>query len=465
MTRRLIVAYMTLTVFALALLATPLGITFARREHDRLLFDAERKADTVAAMIDDPLETHAALPVQAIEDSIRQTHARVVVVDTRGVVLLDTDAPGTTGRSLATATDIAMALKGTRVSGRSELQTVDAVVAYATVPTTSEGVVDGAVRITYPTATLDERVRDVWIQLGLLCAGVLAAVAVVGVLVARGVTRPLRNLEHASDRLGRGDLTSRLDERDGPDELRRVAATFNRMAEQLRELIESQSQFVANASHQLRTPLTALRLRLENLEADAGADERAAIRAIAGEVTRMSQLIDGLLLLASDSARRESVEPVDVAAIARDRVAGWNDVAREQDVEIVLRAPSAAWASALPDAPEQLLDNLIDNALNVSPPNATVDVTVETTTGHDRRVEIRVLDRGPGLDPEARAHAFDRFWRAPDAPPGGTGLGLAIVRQFAEASGGGCRLTARAGGGLAAEVTLPAVPPPAGPRG
>ncbi len=454
MTRRLIVAYVTLTVFALALFATPLGITFARREHDRLQFDAERNADLVATMIDDPLETHGPLPAVAIQNVVRGTRASVVVVDRHGVVLLDTSSSQTVGRSLAVATDIAAALKGNRVSGRSELQADDAIVAYATVPSTSGGVVDGAVRIAYPTATLDERVRDVWMQLGLLCLGVLAAVALVGVFVARGVTRPLRNLEHASDRLGRGDLATRLDETDGPEELRRVAATFNRMAGQLRDLIESQSQFVANASHQLRTPLTALRLRLENLEAGAGDEDRLAIRAIAAEVTRMSQLIDGLLLLASDSARRDSVQPADVAAIARDRVSGWNDVAREQDVDIVLQAPDSAWATALPDAAEQLLDNLIDNALNASPSDAPIDVIVNRL---DSQVVIRVLDRGPGLEAEARAHAFDRFWRAPNAPPGGTGLGLAIVRQLAEASGGACRLEARPGGGLIAEVTLPAL--------
>jgi signal transduction histidine kinase len=408
-------------------------------------------------MIDDPLETHAPLPTRAIQNSIRGTRARVVVVDRDGVVILDTNASATVGRSLSGATDIAAALKGKRVSGRSELQADDAVVAYATVPSTSEGVVDGAVRIAYPTATLDERVRDVWMQLGLLCLGVLAAVAVVGVLVARGVTRPLRNLEHASDRLGQGDLATRLDETDGPEELRRVAATFNRMAGQLRDLIESQSQFVANASHQLRTPLTAMRLRLENLEAGAGDEDQMAIRAVAVEVARMSQLIDGLLLLASDPARGDAVKPVDVGAVARDRVAGWNDVAREQNVDIVLQGPESAWASALPDAAEQLLDNLIDNALNVSPPRSSIDVIVECDDSH---VVIRVLDRGPGLDAESRAHAFDRFWRAPNAPPGGTGLGLAIVRQLAEASGGTCRLAAREGGGLSAEVTLPI----AGPR-
>ena len=470
MTRRLIVAYVTLTALALALLATPLGITFAHREHDRLLYDAERGTDTIAAMIDDPLEAHTPIPASLIESAAHQMGADVVIVNAHGIALLDSAHPANAGQSLAGAADVQLALRGTRSSGRGELRPGDAVVAYATVPTTSEGIVDGAVRVTYPTATLDERVRDVWVQLGLLCLAVLAAVVLVGALLARGITRPLRKLEHATDRLGHGDLTTRVDETDGPEELRRVAGTFNRMAGQLSDLIESQTQFVANASHQLRSPLTALRLRLENLEAglEGGPDDdeepatgtdadRDSIRAASAEVARMSRLIDGLLVLASGAAHRENVEPVDVAAAARDRVAGWSDVAREHDVDIALDAPATAFAWTLPSAPEQLIDNLIDNALNVAPSNSTISVVVRR---HGSKIAVSVLDQGPGLDADARNRAFDRFWRAPNAHSGGTGLGLAIVRQLAEASGGTSRLAARAGGGLSAEVTLPAADPP-----
>jgi signal transduction histidine kinase len=452
-TGRLIVAYVSLTALALALLAAPLGITFAHREHDRLLFDAERGADTVAAMIDDPLEAHTPLPTARIDASIRGMGSDAVIVNRVGVVLVDSRHPGNVGHSLAGVKDIQLALLGTRASGRSELQPNDAVVAYATVPTTNNGVVDGAVRITYPTTTLDERVRDVWLQVGLLCLGVLVAVALLGAVIARGITRPLRRIEEATDRLGSGDLATRVDEDDGPHELRRVASTFNRMAKELSDLIESQTQFVANASHQLRSPLTALRLRLENLEAGASAPEGESIRAASRDVARMSRLIDGLLVLASDATHHENVEPVDVAAVARDRVAGWNDVARENGVDIVLDAPATAYALTLASAPEQLLDNLIDNALNAAPPNTTITVSVRR---RGSTVDVAVLDRGPGLDADSRTRAFDRFWRAPNAYAGGTGLGLAIVRQLAEASGGTSRLDERDGGGLAAAVSLPA---------
>ena len=455
MTRRLIVAYTTLIALALALLVTPLGITFAHREHDRLLFDAERGADTIAAKVDDPLESHAPLPAANIAASAHAMGAAVVIVDSRGEILLDSAHPERVGTSLAGAKDIQLALKGTRTAGRGELRPKDEIVAYASVPTTSEGVVDGAVRLTYPTATLDERVRDVWLQLGVLCLAVLTAVVLLAILIGRGITRPLRNLEDAADRLGQGDLTTRLDESDGPEELRRVAGTFNRMAAQLSDLMESQAQFVANASHQLRSPLTALRLRLENLEATGNPADQEPIRAASAEVARMSRLIDGLLLLASDAAHHENLHQVDVAAVARDRVAGWKDVAAENDIEIVLDAPKTAFARTIPSAPGQVLDNLIDNALNAAPGGSTISVVVRH---RGTQVEVTVLDQGPGLDAESRARAFDRFWRAPDAYAGGTGLGLAIVRQLAEASGGSARLESRAGGGLVAEVSLPAAP-------
>jgi len=458
MTRRIILAYLALTALALALLAAPLGVTFAHREHDRLLFDAERKSDAVVRMIDDPLEAHTPIPAAAIIASTRSSHSRVVIVDAHGIVLLDTAAPGAAGQPIAPSADITAALRGRRVSGQGEIRVKDQVVAYSTVPTTADGRVNGAVRVTYPTAALDERVRDVWLQLGVLCAGVLVAVALVGLLIARGVTRPLRRLENASARLGEGDLGARLDETDGPAELRRVARTFNRMAAQLSELVESQRKFVANASHQLRTPLTALRLRLENMTAASGANDRDAIDAAAVEVTRLSRLVDGLLMLANEESTRERAEPVDVASIARDRAGAWSDLAGEQGVELAVEAPDAMWALTVPTTPEQLLDNLIDNALNASPPGATITVVVQRAGD---AVDLRVLDRGAGLDDDERTRAFDRFWRAPHAADGGTGLGLAIVRQLAEAGGGTCRLDARPGGGIEAVVTLPAAREPA----
>jgi signal transduction histidine kinase len=291
-----------------------------------------------------------------------------------------------------------------------------------------------------------------WARLALLCGGVLAVVAGIGFGLARSVTRPVHRLERATDRLAAGDLSTRVDARDGPLELRHLATTFNRMVDQLTQLLDAQQRFVADASHQLRTPLTALRLRLENLEADAAPGNRERLTAAVGEVTRMTRLVDGLLLLARGAGDQDVRAPVDLVAIVRNRAEIWSEVTRERGVSILLETPDAAWALVTREAVEQLVDNLVDNALSVSPVGTAITIRVCEARGV---AEIHVLDEGPGLDPDERLHAFDRFWRGAGAAPGGSGLGLAIVRQLAKSNGGSARLKPRPERGTDAVIVLP----------
>jgi signal transduction histidine kinase len=166
----------------------------------------------------------------------------------------------------------------------------------------------------------------------------------------------------------------------------------------------------------------------------------------------MTRLVDGLLLLASGAGDRNVRTAVDIVVIVRNRAEIWSDVTRERGVKISLETPDAAWALVTPEAVEQLVDNLVDNALSVSPVGTTITVRVCEARGV---VEIHVLDEGPGLDPEERAHAFDRFWRGARAAPGGSGLGLAIVRQLVESCGGSARLESRPERGIDAVIVLP----------
>ena len=172
----------------------------------------------------------------------------------------------------------------------------------------------------------------------------------------------------------------------------------------------------------------------------------------------MSRLVDGLLLLARDEGDTATSSPVDVAAIVHERVDVWQDVVAEKSVMLVAETPATAWALAVPGAVDQLVDNLVDNALRVSPVRGRITVRVEHVP---QGVVLHVLDEGPGLDADARARAFDRFWRAPDAEPGGSGLGLPIVRRLAEASGGSARLDARRPHGVDAVIELRAALAPA----
>jgi signal transduction histidine kinase len=364
----------------------------------------------------------------------------------------DSDRIDGTRRDFSTRPEIAAALDGKRASGTRPSKTLRTDLVYVAVPVASGGAIHGAVRVTYPTSTLDARVRSTWLRLGALCAVVLAVVAVVGLVLARSVTRPVRRLEQASSRLAAGDLEARVDMDGGAPELRALAETFNATAERLALLVESQRRFVADASHQLRTPLTALRLRLETLALAVPEATRPKLDAAVAETARLGRLVQSLLVLARSDASSPDCAPVNLTALVEDRVASWREVAVERGIEVVVGSATPARAWAAPDAVEQILDNLMSNAIEAAPVGSTVTVSV---VRRDPWVELHVIDAGPGIAPEDRERVFERFWRPPGASTDGFGLGLAIVRELAEACGGTIRLeSAPQGRGLDAVVRL-----------
>jgi len=165
-------------------------------------------------------------------------------------------------------------------------------------------------------------------------------------------------------------------------------------------------------------------------------------------------LVESLLALARADARTATPERLDLDAVVADRVAAWSALAAERGVRLVAERAGDATARAATDRVVQVLDNLIENALDVSPPGGTIWVA---TRGGGRWAEVRVRDQGPGLDDEQRERAFDRFWRARDGE--GSGLGLAIVRTLVKADGGEVELRTATGGGLEAVVRLRAERP------
>jgi signal transduction histidine kinase len=288
---------------------------------------------------------------------------------------------------------------------------------------------------------VDARITRYWLVLAGIAAVVLLGAALIGVRLARFVTRPLRGLERAAAAVGEGDLDVRAPELEGPPEVRSLARVFNETVAKLDQLVRSQSEFVADASHELRTPLTALRLQLEN------GDVENSLR----EVERLGDLVEGLLALARADAGSSPAAVVDAAAIARERVEHWHALAEERDVTLTGPAgDEQALVRAGSERLVQVLDNLLANALDAAPRGSEVAVSVQAGRSW---VELRVRDGGPGLTAEERARAFDRFWRARKGG-GGSGLGLAIVRRLVEADGGEVELVDAPGGGLSAVVRL-----------
>jgi signal transduction histidine kinase len=199
-------------------------------------------------------------------------------------------------------------------------------------------------------------------------------------------------------------------------------------------LLAAQREFVANASHQLRTPLTGLRLRLEALAAGpASTDAQAGLR----EVDRLSELVADLLVLARAGVPPRAAATCDLRQEARAAADRWRPVAAERSGTLTLAEPPGPMAIAA-DAADvaAVLDNLIENAIVYSPEGGTVAVSVA------RDGVVRVRDSGPGIDPAEAARVFDRFYRgsAGREAPGGTGLGLAIVRDLAARWGGAAEL-------------------------
>jgi len=318
----------------------------------------------------------------------------------------------------------------------------------------------GVVILARSTTSLNGNIVELWVVLGTIAVVAMIGAALLAFGLARWVNRPLAGLDSAARRLADGDLDSRAVVDSGPPELRRLATTFNTMAGRLEALVHGNRAVIADVSHQLRTPLAALRLRLDLLAADTDPATGHELTGALEELARLSRLVDGLLAV----ARAENVVPVpaavDVAEVARERVVAWHPVA--DDRGIVLEAPRADRAGPRSSVLawigdghlEQVLDNLLANALDALGAGGHVTVTATATTAGAR---ITVADDGPGMNAEDRERAFLRFTTS---NPNGTGLGLAIVHRLVTSNGGTARLAETPGGGLTAIVDFPGVPAP-----
>ena len=454
MRRRLLVSYLSITLFVLVVLEIPLGVAFARLERRDLTTGVQHDALALSIRAEELIERDDIEALESLADDYQaEIGGRVVITDRAGTALVDSEPPFGGTRSFADRPEIARALEGREATGTRFSATLGSSLFYASAPIVDGVEVIGAVRVSYPTSYVDDRIRRNWVLLGIVAVVVLGVVFIVSSILARSVVRPLADLEAAAARLGAGDLSVRASVGSGPSEVRSLAASFDRTAAHLERLVEAQQTFVADASHQLRSPLAALRLRLENLEGevrdpDAAGDVTGAL----AEVARLSRLVDGLLELARAEQLVSAPAELDVAAVVRERAEAWSALAGERRVSLHHAGRAGTTAMVTPGRLEQVLDNLLNNALEVAPEGSSVSIDV---TAEPANVLVEVRDDGPGMSEAARERAFDRFWRAGGAKSAGAGLGLAIVRELTEADGGSVELAPSASGGLAVLVRLP----------
>lgn len=456
---RLLAAFIGVTLVVLVAQNVPLATYVRSVERDRLLAGLERDAFVIAGsaegVLSDGGDTDA---LQSTVDLYRaRDGAQVVVTDATGTAVAVSDDESRVGDDYSNRPEIAAALTGQPVTGERFSNTLGADLAYVAVPVRSGPDVVGTVRLTFPAAVIDDRAGDTVRGLVIVALISLAGAGVAALFVAFTIAGPIRRLQRTTERVAAGDLSTRAANDEGPPEVRQLADSFNTMTARVNELLDQQKAFTGDASHQLRTPLTALRLQLERagdmIDTDpAGA--KARVEAARAETERLQRLVDALLMLARAERHAMTTETVDVGAVVAERVEMWAPLAAERAV-VVRATPSATEpgiiALAVPQALEQIVDNLLDNAISIVPDGTTIEVAVHRAP---ERVTVHVLDRGPGMSEDQLAHALDRFWRAPTATHRGSGLGLAIVDHLARAGGGSVQLANRPGGGLDVAVHL-----------
>jgi two-component system OmpR family sensor kinase len=284
--------------------------------------------------------------------------------------------------------------------------------------------------------------KPFWVALAAAGAlGCLLATAAAAML-ARSIARPVLRVARASSRLAEGRHPEPLPLA-GPSELRSLAESFNTMAGQLTRARDAERSFLLSVSHELKTPLTAIRGYSEDLDEGVLTPERA-VKVIRTEAARLERLIADILNLARLDQQRFDIhlETVDLAEIARESATRHAARARDLGVRIELQEGASSPTKADPDRLLQAVSNLVENALRCTPPGGTVTLAAAGS-------ELTVKDTGPGIAPDEIPHAFDRFFlyrRYNGDRPVGTGLGLAIVRELVQAMGGEARVAASSTG-------------------
>ena len=390
MRRRLILSTGAIALAAVLILGVPLGVVETRRARSDAAARLEREADAVAAAVDDRVERGQRIAPADIAHLVRRGHT---------VVVMTPDGR----RTLAGARLSSNAL--TQRSGAAQRARI----------TASE-----------PRSEVDERVRNVWLLIAALAAGGLIAATALAALQARRLVRPLDTMAGTSRRLGQGDFSARAG-RFGIAEIDVVAEALDASAERIAETVAREREFSGNVSHQLRTPLTALRLRLEEVaEIDDPQARRAEADLALAEADRLDATIDALLLHAR-SPRDQRLTDLDLDAVVREHLAGWRrayrDAGRALRVDLGLgdaRARSSAAAAG------QVLDVLLENALRHG--RGTVAVTTYAAGG---RACVAVSDEGPGVAVDD-GDIFERGTSNVD----GSGIGLHLARTLASAHAG-----------------------------
>jgi signal transduction histidine kinase len=434
-------------------LGIPLALSLRDRVDTEVRSQARSQAEVVAATGSEFVAHGRRRTLERLTRlSARSVRGRVMVVSRSGRVIADSAGGSGLGDSYRSRPEIATALRGDSYQEKRASQTLGTDLLATAVPILEGGRTVGAVRVTQSVDAVNDAVRRAIVGLGLLSVIVLGLGLIAGALIAQQIARPIHRLGIAARRVAEGDLEARAPV-EGSSEQRSLARSFNEMTVRVSRLLAIQRDFVADASHQLRTPLTGLRLQLEELRETTPDGDHRVKRIDAGisEVDRLSQMVDELLVLSRAGEHEQPGTEVDLAGAADRALNRWREAAGDAGVELARKrrdGPASVWCTAA-DL-DRALDALIENAIRYSPPGSRVEI-VNGGTG------IEILDDGPGLEPGEEKVVFERFHRGRAGRQGvkGTGLGLPIARELIEQWGGSVTIANRDGSGTRAAIDWP----------
>jgi len=454
---RLVISFSYVLLVVIVALTVPLGVVLRDRARSELEAVALTNAQTIAALLDaDRLGAGAARERLAgdIARFADDVGGRVVVLDAGGTVVADSQGEDL-GQDFVTPgrPEVGQALRSVASAGVRNSVDEGGDIVVAAAPVIDGGDLAGAVRLSRDVAQVQRNVTRATIAIAVVAGAGLAAGLVLAFVIARSLARPLTRLAAAARRLGRGDLATRAGSVEGGDEIVELATSFDDMADRMERTVRAQREFVANASHQLRTPLTGMKLRLGSAMAEAPDEPVASeLRAVELEVDRLAGIVDRLLTMAREieEGRETHVDAGEAATRAAER---WGERAVVAGA-ILSASGDAGVALADPDDLDQVLDVVIDNAIAYAPGPIEIVARREGS-----RVLVAVQDRGEGIAGDDLPRVTERFYRGRSASPGGSGLGLAIAKELAERWGGSISVTTSPGSGTRVEVRLRAVEP------
>jgi signal transduction histidine kinase len=451
---RLLGTSLPLLTVVLVALTVPLAVVIAAQSTQAVFIDRSSDTGRFAALAGPALRTGETVTLQA---ELRQYDSlfgiAAAVVDRDGTVVVASREPALFGGP-GVRRRLVAALAGERAGTQEVVWPWQDRALVIAEPVSDGGEVVGAAVTVSPTGPLRRQTAQRWGVLALLGLVSLAGSWLLALPVLRWVLRPVHDLDEATHEIAAGRLGARVAAATGPPELRRLAGSFNAMADAVAAAMARQRSFVASASHQLRNPLTALRLRLENLGGTVPPADRDEHRVALEEADRLAGILDGLLALARAEQDGHGCEVVDAGEAVDARLAVWRPVAERRGVRLRRTGAAGTTVRALPGAIDQALDAILDNALKFGAGGDEVTVHLAPRDGE---VELHVIDHGPGLTEQERLHATERFWRGGGHQNvDGSGLGLSIARALAEASGGRLDLLPAEPSGLDACLVLPA---------